>query len=210
MKNSFELIKEAISNPVLDEQVTKEEALRAIAVLNQIRVFTKGDYLLYLASVNLLNRFVKFNRKLLNYRFKNYLYPLLYQIMEDKPSFINMFAHIDYQMHHLSLLMIDIEGIHFSFHSLDLNIIKEMAAETHYTFTSFDWDHIRKQKCASTLFKKALYENNELTGLSIGNSDLMTSIKFSEEKYQQYDDLNKPIPFIHLKQSLKEYKGDST
>jgi DNA polymerase III epsilon subunit-like protein len=109
MKYNIKSIKEKVTKISDEEHVNREEALTAIAVLNQLRVFSKGDYLLYLASINLLNRFAKLNVGVLNNRFRYYLYPIIYQIMQEKPNNINIYSKINYKRHQIPFLIIDIE-----------------------------------------------------------------------------------------------------
>ena len=203
MKYNIKSIKEKVTKISDEEHVNREEALTAIAVLNQLRVFSKGDYLLYLASINLLNRFAKLNVGVLNNRFRYYLYPIIYQIMQEKPNNINIYSKINYKRHQIPFLIIDIDGFQFSFHRLDYNIIQGLVIENQFQFTTFKWDYIDKQKCASSLFDLALNHNDNLTGVSVGNKDLLTSVMYSLEKYKKNQDINNPIRFIHHNESLK-------
>jgi hypothetical protein len=78
-----------------------------------------------------------------------------------------------------------------------------MVIENQFQFTTFKWDYIDKQKCASSLFDLALNHNDNLTGVSVGNKDLLTSVMYSLEKYKKNQDINNPIRFIHHNESLK-------
>ena len=162
-----------------NEQVTRVEALLAVAILEKIRLEKLSDYMLYASSVNLLNRYVKLNKKDLGYRFKDYLYSLVYTIIINRPENIKMELSNDSNMRGMSLLMIDIMGIHFSFHSVNRNRIIDMANEHDYLFSKIEWDNIRKQQCASTLFKLTFNEESEISrkdrfGENVGKSLMKT------------------------------------
>jgi len=185
-----------------NEIASREDALQAIAILNQIVLVQSGDYLLYAACVNLLNRYVKFNKHELDYRFKNYLYPFIYTIMSEKPHFIRMYTMIDYSMRSLPLMMIDIMGIHCSFHQLQNDIIEKMARKLEYSFTTFDWDHIRKQQCASSFLKLSFENHSHLSYQTKNQKDLREAIRYSIDKYKSSETLSKHIPFIDHEKSL--------
>lgn len=185
-----------------NEIPSREDALQALAILNQIVLVESGDYLLYAASVNLLNRYVKINKKDLDYRFKNYVYPFMYTIMLEKPYFIRMYTMIDHNMRSLPLMMIDIMGIHCSFHQLRHDVIENMARELNYSFSFFDWDQIRKQQCATSFLKLSLENHQHLSYQTKNQNNLRVAIQYSMNKYRSSETLIHHIPYIVFQKSL--------
>jgi len=185
-----------------NEMPTRDDAIRAIAILNQMRLDRPGDYLLYAASVNLLNRYVKIDKHSLNYRFKNYLYPFLNTIMIEKPPLIRIYTMNDANLHNLPLILVDIMGIHCSFHQLRHDIIEYFAHKHQYKFISFDWDKIRKQQCAVTFFNLSMENHKHLSRQTCNQKDLFESIQLSIIKYKTKPSLKDCIPFIKYESVL--------
>ena len=144
-----------------EENVSYEEALKACYYITHIIPRQLGDLLLYCGSLSLMNRYVKqegseFYNK---YIFKSNGLIRLVDLL-NKCSFIEgfqmMFEH-DANKENSTLLYTSICDMHFSFHSVSKKLKNSIPKEY---LGEFEWDGIRKQVCASSLFR--MIEDNNL------------------------------------------------
>ncbi len=142
------------------EYVTQEDALKACYYITHIEPKKIGDLLLYCVSLSLMNRYVKQEDSIFrnNYLFKsNGLIRLMEVLPKDnKIEGFEMMFDVDKDKGNNTLLYISVCGMHFSFHSVSKHL-KEIMPEIYDAY--FEWDGIRKQICASTLFH--MVESND-------------------------------------------------
>ena len=136
------------------------DVVKAYAILYHAKVENSYDVYLFLASINLLNTYVKQNKKAISYSFKSRIFFINEIIANDNfPDIkINYLASKAEQ-----LLMYEVLGVQFSFHGIIMekgiwDMLKKYQAQ-------FSWDGIRKQKCAKTVFDTIL-KKKELTALT--------------------------------------------
>ena len=136
------------------------DVVKAYAILYHAQVNNTYDIYLFLACINLLNTYVKQNKKAISYSFKSRIF------------FINeLLAHNDFsdvKVNYLfskkeQLYMFMVFDVQFSFHGI---IIEKGIWDMLKKYQSqFSWDGIRKQKCAKTVFDTIL-KKNEITALT--------------------------------------------
>ena len=154
--NDNELYKSITNVEVIDTI----DVVKAYAILYHAKVENSYDVYLFLASINLLNTYVKQNKKAISYSFKSRIFFINEIIANDNfPDIkINYLASKAEQ-----LLMYEVLGVQFSFHGIIMekgiwDMLKKYQAQ-------FSWDGIRKQKCAKTVFDTIL-KKKELTALT--------------------------------------------
>ena len=128
------------------EIVSEEMAYEAYAIIQNIKIEDVGDVLLFCASMNLLNTYVKQSNSKIGYGFKNdihYMTAILLNLDIDD-VYIN---YIDKE----SLWVVQIYSIQFSFHYVKKKheIICLCNSRHHRELI---WDGVRKQKCAVSIF----------------------------------------------------------
>jgi|GEM_PF-1872795 len=130
-----------------EEKIPSEKAYEAYAIIKNMQIKEVGDVLLFCASMNLLNTYVKQKDSKIGYKFKNEIHYMTSILLALDIADIC----IDYQESG-NLLMVQVFAIQFSFHFVkkDLAIIKLCDSDRHKPLR---WDGIRKQKCALTLFE---------------------------------------------------------
>lgn len=156
----FESFVQSLNDKCIEKQELDKEivpanvAYEAYAIVKNIRIEDAGDVLLYCASMNLLNTYVKQPDSMIGYAFKediHYMTSVLLNLDIDD-------VFIDYQDRE-ALLIVQIFSIQFSFHYVKKrNEIVRLCNSRH--FKELIWDGVRKQKCAVSLFSHAK-ENTE-------------------------------------------------
>ena len=154
--NDNELYKSITNIEVIDVI----DVVKAYAILYHAKVENSYDVYLFLASINLLNTYVKQNKKAISYSFKSRIFFINDIIATSNFS--------DIKINYLAskselLLMYEVLGVQFSFHGIIMekgiwDMLKKYQAQ-------FSWDGIRKQKCAKTVFDTIL-SKKELTALT--------------------------------------------
>lgn len=134
------------------EIVSGEEAFLAYAYIRQMRIADAGDVILFCAAMNLLNTYVKQDQDDIGYGFKGETDHLVGVLWNAPIADVK----VDYQRDKgMSLLVVDIFGLQFSFHNIGITEeLKKLDAQ-HVTENALKWDGVRKQMCASTLFGRA-------------------------------------------------------
>ena len=144
----------------VQEHIDIVDVVKAYTILYHAQVNNTYDIYLFLASINLLNTYVKQNKKAISYSFKSRIF------------FINeLLAHNDFndvKVNYLyskkeQLYMFMVFDVQFSFHGIILesgiwDMLKRYQSQ-------FSWDGIRKQMCAKTVFDTIL-KKKELTALT--------------------------------------------
>ena len=128
------------------EEIGKDDAYLARAYAESMPISKAGDVLLFCASINLMNTYVKQpGCKGFGYFFKSFVPRLIKQI-EDTP--IEGVACNTSMDKNSTVTMVVVYGMQFSFHCVK-------GAKKWITDTVIPFDGVRKQKCAGTIFKMA-------------------------------------------------------
>lgn len=137
------------------EIVDEVSVIKAYIVLYHAQILNEYDVLLFCASINLLNTYVKQKKKAITYSFKSRIFFLL-----DKLKEININnVKICYLKSSDGLLIIKVFDIQFSYHGI---IFKDDTIARLSTYNEkIIWDGIRKQNSAMTIFKYALKDMNQ-------------------------------------------------
>lgn len=137
------------------EVVSINDCIKAYEILYHFMIKNEYDIYLFCAAINLLNTFVKQNKKRISYSFKSRVFFLVKILIEN--DFENVF--VDYKRSKAeSLLLIQVLGVQFSFHGI---IFKDDSWHLLQKYArQISWDGIRKQKCAVTAFSIALNNPN--------------------------------------------------
>ena len=132
------------------EAIDSLDAKKALKICDELKIKSDEDILLFLASMNLLNAYAKQKGAEFGYSFKKDLSSLCNQLPGFHwPSLLKMDLQKDKKT---SLLLVSLGNIQFSFHSVpDSLAIPERFAE------ELEWDGIKKQPCALTLFEDTLF-----------------------------------------------------
>lgn len=163
-----------------DKEVVDDNlAYEAYSIIRNIKIEEAGDVLLYCCSMNLLNTYVKQKNSKIGYGFKDdihYMTSILLNLdIED--------VYIDYQDSE-SLLVVQIFSIQFSFHYVKKkNEIISLCNSHHHK--KLEWDGIRKQKCAVSLFKKIRLNTLRTCGLTYRGKDLNDKIAKMMSVYKE-------------------------
>ena len=173
---NFEEYIESINNLCItlqdfDKEVVEDElAYEAYSIVKNIKIEEAGDVLLYCASMNLLNTYVKQENSKIGYDFKNdihYMTSILLNLdIED--------VFIDYQDSE-SLLVVQIFSIQFSFHYVKKKSEIISLCNSHH-HKELEWDGIRKQKCAVSLFDRVRLNTLRTCGLTYRGKNLNDKI----------------------------------
>ena len=144
-----------------EEYINHEDALKACYYITHIEPKKIGDLLLYCVSLSLMNRYVKQDDSIFhnNYLFKSNGLIRLMEVLpsDNKIEGFEMMFDVDKDKGNSTLLYTSVCGMHFSFHSVSKHL-KEIMPKIYEA--NFEWDEIKKQICASTLFH--MVESNDL------------------------------------------------
>lgn len=149
VKEANNQFKQMQSNP--PEHISEKDADRAFYYMKHIQLLNDSDLYLYFASINLLNRYIKQEKDKdvgLGYGFKLFINVGLRRIVYNNFKNVKLnFSKNDDN----NLLLIDIEGMQFSFHSVSAE--KEILNSSN--IADVKWDQIKKQVCALSVFNSA-------------------------------------------------------
>lgn len=126
------------------EVVSLQDAERALDYARLIGFDRAGDVLLFCASINLMNAYVKQpSCKSFGYFFKSYVCRLIDQVQRNPIEGVRCSTQMDGKS---SITYVEVCGIQFSFHCVK-------GAKPKKKSSPIRFDGIRKQRCAVTLFK---------------------------------------------------------
>lgn len=134
------------------EYINDADALSALIVLNFIKYERVPDIFLAIASLNMLNRYVKQPKSRISYQFRIHMINVLKGIedINQQKSIL-----VGYVPNRNNLLIIQFWDFQFSFQSERMTEqIQNMLSKNF-----LDWDGIRKQPCSKTIFEFALKSN---------------------------------------------------
>jgi len=128
------------------ETVSKEEAARALEYAKTMGLEGAGDVLLFCASINLMNTYVKQpGCRSFGYSFKGCVPRLIDRVRSLPIEGVRCSTQMDGKN---SITFVEVCGIQFSFHCV--KGAKRSAGGAVIAF-----DGVRKQRCAATLFRMA-------------------------------------------------------
>ena len=132
------------------ETIEDEDFIRALYYLDNLFISSEIDVLIYLSALNLCNSYAKQKKDHDIYKFKKEISTII-DILNDHhiPN-----IKICMTNNQGNLYIFKVNNITFSFHDEKIVPIDE------YYYEEMEWDGIRKQPCAKTLFDKA--SNNAL------------------------------------------------
>lgn len=170
-----ELNKLAISLQKINETILEEDIIKAIFYLNNIYINDTGDCLIFLASLNLCNAYIKQNKDKISYAFKKgveYIISIL-NYREIKDIYINC------SKDNGKLYLFQIGDMQFSFHDekkIEINekYIKELS-----------WDGVRKQKCAKAIFDSVVSNKIRVTNMTYRGKNLNDKLEKTLDNYRE-------------------------
>ena len=208
------------------EFIDDKTAIEALALINTMKLINEGDYLRFISAVNLLNSFVKQDKKKLDYHFKRYVEKFLSVCVRNKVNFVK---YNNLKDDSGDYIIIQFGELQFSFH----NVKVEVEGLECITDSSLLWDGIRKQVCALTIYE--MCKSSDLLTSNItkfgGNLDSKVSgivedfeigyidfnddfnnIDMDDEEYKifnkrfdRYQKYNLPYPFYDTERQVLEY-----
>lgn len=132
------------------EVVSKAESEKDMDIVTKYFVHNEEDVLLFCSALNLLNTYVKQKDSDINYQFKGAVARLAKALCHKTIGNIK----VDFHPEENNLLIIKIFNMQFSFHGLRrTGLIYALASNDSYS-EKLEWDGIRKQTSASTIFNK--------------------------------------------------------
>src|SRR5574344_907936 len=142
-----------------DGPISEENAFLAFIVLNFYRYSNTADIFLAVASMNLLNAFVKETNEI-SYSFRTHFERILLAILQQKIPFVGIWFD---KSKVNSTLMISVCDFQFSFHGEhETETIKSLLQKS-----PMEWDGIRKQGIATSIFLFAM-NSSSLSGKTVG------------------------------------------
>ena len=132
------------------EEISEDDFIRAIYYLDNLYIINEWDVLTYLGSLNLCNAYAKKEKDHDIYKFK-----------KDIGTLIDILN--DHHIPNIKICMVNDKGnlyifkigtLQFSFHDEKIIPIDDYYQE------KMEWDGIRKQPCASTIFNNCTYNKH--------------------------------------------------
>ena len=181
--NKFKLLQGDVDDEAdQKEYIDEVNTVRAWAFAQKMQIHNVVDIYIFCASMNLLNTFVKQATVTLGYGFKNKISKLFMNLPVVKENIV----FIDYHnAQDCSLLMVNIGPVQFSFHSVFADSYLEFLLKEKIKIKSLQWDGIRKQKCALTVFLSAMRVRNLGSNLGDNGFDMNNWEAFMLKKYRK-------------------------
>lgn len=161
------------------EVVPVEKAVEAEAIVKTMAIENAQDMFLYYSALNLLNTFVKQDKKYKkNYNFKKYANFGIESMLSHEPI-DGVTFNIDKKE---GAMLINVGGMQFSFHSVESsNAINMAMMIKHGTYKPEEWEGLRLQKAALTVFDWASNLENLSNKSMAGDLD-----KYRKEQVENY------------------------
>ena len=141
------LYKEVKNLQEKNEVISEADVVRAFVVLNYIEYCNVADVFLGCSSLNLLNTYIKQPDAKINYTFRKHMHNFIKGI-EDVGVKTKLKVYFDEEDNLITFAFWEFQ---FSFHGVRFNdVVKNLQRG------NIEWDGIRKQKCAKTIFDFAL------------------------------------------------------
>ena len=155
------------------EIVSDDEAVRALSYIEWLDIFRIEDCFLFCAALNLCNTYVKQQGRKIDYSFKLKLPRLLKAVVNKGIDGILFDFQKDKRA---SLLIVQIGKVQFSFHNVQSDEILEILDKHKELKSQIEWDGIRKQMCAVSVFDIA--EKNTRAPQSITGGSITDRYEF--------------------------------
>jgi hypothetical protein len=161
----------------IQEEINKKDVEKAIQFISHMELSTPEDYCLFFASINLLNRYSKTIEEP-DYWFKSFINLGLDSIIYNEVEGVTFNYNKD------GAVLINTGGLQFSFHTSDKSekMIKAIE-EKHFTYNPEEWQGIRLQPCATSVFNESLSLKN-LTQKTLIDKTVEQISNQVDEKYQ--------------------------
>lgn len=153
--SDFIALTESINNKLikcqgmLKEVVLETDVIKALTYLESLNITETEHCLLFCASLNLCNTYVKQSNSKIGYAFKQKIIRLVKSVCEKDIQGICFDLQSDGKM---SLLVVQIGKVQFSFHEICKEEISSLLNQHSQLQSNLEWDGIRKQICATTTF----------------------------------------------------------
>ena len=172
------------------ERVSAEAAVCAFVILDHACYETAADYYLGFACLNLLNTYVKQKPSPINYYFKRKIYRMISSAVKNNPDGLTWYYEKDEsggRYNGLSVIEVQLPGgMQFSFHQVEkTESMQHLMEKQGNGIPAFQFDGIRKQACAVTVFHNALEAGKFLSGKTIDGKSLAKKVLDTLELYEQ-------------------------
>jgi hypothetical protein len=155
------------------EIISEDDVVKAFVILNFIKYENIADVFLGCASLNLLNTYIKQPNAKIDYTFRKHMDNFLKGI-EDLDFTTKLKVFYDEKD---NLITFVFWSFQFSFHCVRYNsVVQKLERGT------IEWDGIRKQLCAETIFDFAL-SNNYISDRTLGGDSLSKMVDEESELY---------------------------
>jgi len=159
------------------EYISDVDALAALIVLNFIKYEKVPDIFLSVAALNMLNRYVKQPKSQIGYQFRIHIVNVLKGIedINQKKSIL-----VGYAPKRNNLLIIQFWDFQFSFQA------EKMTEQVQNILSKnqLDWDGIKKQPCAKSIFEFAL-KSDWISNKTMKDEDLRELIHSEQVGYRK-------------------------
>ena len=168
------------------EYISDEDAFASYVYVREMKLELEGDFLLFLACINLLNTYVKQNDAKIGYAFKREIDYFIDVCIRKNNNVLRISEENDGSKG--NLLMIQINSIQCSFHSA---LYKNDGIVLDNTIK---WDGIRKQKCALTIYNNCRSNKLLRSNITYRGADLdMVVDRYLDNYRLGYMDFNSRI-----------------
>lgn len=190
---SFEVYTDNLNELVKKMQTEKEliediDVIRAIGYINNIYINNTGDCLIFLSAINLCNAYVKQNDSKIDYYFKKCITKFIEMLNDRDISNV----YVNKIKDNSTLYLFQVSNIQFSFHDEKIVDINSKYLR------DLNWDGIRKQNCAKTIFLSAINNNIDVSNKSIDGSDLNLKISNILDDYYNKKINIEDLLIIHI------------
>lgn len=180
------------------EVVTEVDVVSAFVVLNYIDYENVADVFLGCSSLNLLNRYIKQPDSKINYTFRKHMHNFIKGI-EDVGVKTKLKVFFDEED---NLITFAFWIFQFSFHGVRFNdVVKNLQRG------EIEWDGIRKQMCAKTIFDFAL-QNEFISDKTLDGRSLKELVKNEIKLYETGGYRFIKGKLIRVKDNHKEIKQE--
>ena len=168
------------------EYISDEDAFASYVYVREMKLELEGDFLLFLACINLLNTYVKQNDAKIGYAFKREIDYFIDVCIKKNNNVLRISEENNGSKG--NLLMIQINSIQFSFHSA---LYKNDGIVLDNTIK---WDGVRKQKCALTIYNNCRSNKLLRSNITYRGADLdMVVDRYLDNYRRGYMDFNSRI-----------------
>lgn len=168
------------------EYISDEDAFASYVYVREMKLELEGDFLLFLACINLLNTYVKQSDAKIGYAFKREIDYFIDVCIRMNNNVLRISEENDGSKG--NLLMIQINSIQFSFHSA---LYKNDGIVLDNTIK---WDGVRKQKCALTIYNNCRSNKLLRSNITYRGADLdMVVDRYLDNYRRGYMDFNSRI-----------------